>query len=83
MIKKYFQDGKKFKVKINYVKETKFLGTAGSLYNLKTKNHTVLVTNCDILSDVDYGNIIDYHQKNKASATIVVKKFENKIRMES
>ncbi len=79
MIKKYFQDGKKFKVKINYFKEKKFLGTAGSLYNLKTKkNHTVLVTNCDILSDVDYGNIIDYHQKNKASATIVVKKFENK-----
>ena len=79
MIKKHFQDGKKFKVKINYIKERKFLGTAGSLYNLRTKkNHTVLVTNCDILSEVNYGNIIDYHLKNKASATIVVKKFENK-----
>ena len=40
MIKKYFQDGKKFKVKINYVKETKFLGTAGSLITLRQKKIT-------------------------------------------
>lgn len=79
MIQDYFKDGKKFKVKINYIKEKKFLGTAGSLHYLKSKkNQTVLVTNCDILSDVNYSHIIDYHIQNKASATIVVKKFENK-----
>lgn len=78
-IKKYLKNGKKLKVKINYIEETKPLGTAGSLSLLKKdKMQNVLVSNCDVLSDLDYGDVLDYHISNKADATMVVRRFENK-----
>ena len=78
-IKNYFKSGSKLDIKINYIEEKKPLGTAGSLYHLKkNENQTVLVSNCDIISDADYGDIIDYHRSNKALATMVVRRYENR-----
>ena len=78
-IKTYFKDGKKLKVKINYIEEKKSLGTAGSLSLLKKiKNQSVIVSNCDVLSDLDYGDVVDYHNINKSDATMVIRKFENR-----
>jgi len=78
-IKKYFNHGKKLGVRINYIKEHKPLGTAGSLYLLKNlKDSYVLVTNCDVISDVDYADVIDYHKFHSADATIVVKRYETR-----
>ena len=37
-IQDYFKDGKNFGVKINYIKEKQYLGTAGSLFFIKNKN---------------------------------------------
>ena len=49
LIKNYFSTGKKLGIKIEYIEEKKFLGTAGSLFYLKKlKKQTVLVTNCDV-----------------------------------
>jgi dTDP-glucose pyrophosphorylase len=52
--------------------EEKPLGTAGSLHLLKGKiNETFFVSNCDILIEDDYANILKYHQENKNEITLV------------
>ncbi len=70
----YFKDGSFLGVKISYIKEKKPLGTAGSLGNLKYQNiEDVLVSNCDIMTDINYSSIIDFHKKFKADVTMAVK----------
>jgi len=57
---------------VSFFKETKPLGTAGSLSMLKDKiNSTFFVSNCDILIDQDYSEILEYHKNNKNEITIV------------
>jgi len=78
-IKSYFKNKKNLKVKISYIREKKPLGTAGSLYLLKNlKDKYVIVTNCDVISDIDYCDVIDYHALNGADVTMVVKRYETK-----
>ena len=57
---------------INYFKEEKPLGTAGSLHLLKEKiNETFVISNCDILIDQDYSEIVKYHIENRNEITVV------------
>lgn len=57
---------------VEYFRETKPLGTAGSLHLLNGKiNETFFISNCDILIDQDYSEIVDFHQQNKNDITIV------------
>jgi len=52
--------------------EEKPLGTAGSIQLLKGKiNETFFVSNCDIIIEDDYSNILKYHQENKNEITLV------------
>lgn len=79
MIQFYLERIESKKFKVDFHKETKPLGTVGSLHLLKHKiNSTFFVTNCDILIEQDYSEIYDYHIKNKNLITIVasVKHFE-------
>ena len=79
LIKDYFASGEKFNIKIDYVEEKKPLGTAGSLCYLKNLvNQTVIVTNCDVISDIDYGDALDYHIENSGDATMVVRRYETR-----
>ena len=58
---------------IQYFQEKKPLGTAGSLRLLKDKiTSPFFVSNCDILIDEDYSQILKYHQENKNDLTVVV-----------
>jgi len=76
-IKNYFGNGNKHNIEIEYLNEKKPLGTAGSLGLLKIPNNTnIIVSNCDVVSDVSYSNLLDYHIKNKAQATMAVKYHE-------
>ena len=69
---KFYIENQKLPYKIEYIKENKPLGTAGSLSLLKDKiNETFFITNCDCLIDQDYFEILDYHRKNKNEMTIV------------
>lgn len=55
-----------------FFKEEEPMGTAGSLSLLKGQIHeTFFVSNCDILIEQDYSEIIDYHRFNKNEITIV------------
>ena len=48
------------------------MGTAGSMSLLKGKiSETFFVTNCDILIEQDYSEILEYHKVNKNEITIV------------
>ncbi|MCD4698882.1 MAG: nucleotidyltransferase family protein [Bacteroidales bacterium] len=72
MIKHYFNSMVKTDYNISYFKEEKPLGTAGSLYLLKEKiKKTFFVTNCDIIIDTDYGELLKYHQEQQNELTIV------------
>ncbi len=71
MIKAYFNELDK-NYKINYIEEDNPLGTAGGLYLLKDKlKDTFFVSNCDILIDANYSDIIKYHNENKNTITLV------------
>ena len=68
----YYIKNQKLPFDINYFKEDKPMGTAGSMSLLKGKiNETFFVTNCDILVEQDYSEILAYHKTNKNEITIV------------
>jgi NDP-sugar pyrophosphorylase family protein len=69
-----FGDGSRWGVNIEYYIEEEPLGTAGSLRMLKDPEKSLLVMNGDILTTLDYGEIIKYHQAQKAWGTIAVTK---------
>lgn len=57
---------------ISFFREEKPLGTAGSLSMLKNRiNETFFVSNCDILVDQDYSEVLHYHRQNKHEITVV------------
>ena len=71
MIKAYFDDLEK-PYNITYIEEEKFLGTGGSLYFLKDLvDDTFVISNCDVLVEADYEEILKYHTENKNLVTIV------------
>jgi len=73
----YFKDGKKWGVNISYICEDKPLGTAGSLGLIKEIiNKPILVTNGDVISDINFSEILDYHNFHKADATMAVRILE-------
>ena len=58
--------------RLSYFREEKPLGTAGSLHLLKDKiNTTFFVSNCDIIIDEDYSQILNYHRQNENEITVV------------
>ena len=74
-IESYFGDGKAFDVNVDYVREDKPLGTAGALSLISNaKRKQLIVINGDVLSAINYGQLLSYHNGSKAHATIVIKK---------
>ncbi len=68
----FYLKGQNLPYSLEFFREEKPMGTAGSLSLIKNKIHqTFIVTNCDILIDQDYSEIIDYHRQNKNEITIV------------
>jgi dTDP-glucose pyrophosphorylase len=71
IIKAYFSDFE-HKYKINYILENKPLGTAGSLHFLSSKiKKTLFVSNCDVLIEADYADILKFHYERKNKITLV------------
>jgi len=77
-IKKFLGDGSKYGVKINYLEEKKPFGTAGSIKLLKNFNKPIIVSNADIISDINYYEMIKYHNKHKSLITVSAKTFDEK-----
>jgi dTDP-glucose pyrophosphorylase len=72
MIQFYMEKQNYKDIVINYLKEERPLGTAGSLFMIREKiKSTFIITNCDILIDEDYNSILEYHRNNENKMTIV------------
>lgn len=77
MIEEYFSDGSRWGVRIDYVRELEPLGTGGALSLLSPRpEHPFLVTNGDVLTDVRYSEILDFHERHAATATMAVRSHE-------
>ncbi|TGL99206.1 nucleotidyltransferase family protein [Leptospira jelokensis] len=77
MIEDFFGDGSKFGVNISYIKEEEALGTAGALSLIKEiPKVPFIVTNGDVLTDIHYGDFLDFHERHGATATMSVRLHE-------
>jgi NDP-sugar pyrophosphorylase family protein len=70
LIQAYFQDGAKWGVEIDYSYESEPLGTAGPLGLIDGLDETFLVMNSDVLTDLDYPNLLSYHRRHNGLATV-------------
>jgi dTDP-glucose pyrophosphorylase len=74
MIEEYFGNGDRFGVKIEYLRESSPLGTAGALSLLDPiPDSPFVVTNGDVITDIRYGEILNFHQIHNAMATMAVR----------
>lgn len=72
LIEYYLSHQAKKKYQVKYIQENSPLGTAGSLHLLNGKiKGTFFVSNCDIIVDQDYSEILEYHRNNNNELTIV------------
>lgn len=79
-IKKYFGDGEAFGVKIIYIEEEHFLGTAGSLSLInKIETPNFLVMNADLLTNVNILNLYYKHINTNADITISTIEYSNAV----
>ena len=77
MIEEHFGDGSAWGVEIDYIHEDEPLGTGGALSLLSEPTDApILVTNGDVMTDVGYGDILDYHVLHRAVATMAVRTHE-------
>jgi dTDP-glucose pyrophosphorylase/CBS domain-containing protein len=79
MIAEHFGDGKKFGVDIRYVQENEPLGTAGALGLVKTTDEPLLVVNGDLLTQVNFSAMLDFHRENQADMTVAVRQYEFRV----
>jgi NDP-mannose synthase len=66
----FFQDGKRFGLKISYSYEDHPLGTAGPLSLIQGLDDTFLVSNGDVLTTLDFQDLVNFHHTHSAIATI-------------
>jgi NDP-sugar pyrophosphorylase family protein len=77
MVEDHFDDGSKYGVRIDYLREDEPLGTAGCLSLLsKAPELPFIVTNGDVLTDIHYNEFLDFHNRHEASATMAVRQHE-------
>jgi len=70
LIMAYFGNGRKYGIKINYIREEKPLGTAGALTLIRDLENTFLVMNGDVLTTLNYLKLIQFHKSHKAIVTV-------------
>ncbi len=77
-IRSYFGNGRELGVRMVYAIEETPLGTAGSVGNAKDElTERFLVISGDVLTDIDLSEVIEFHEKNQALATIALSAVEN------
>ena len=77
MIEEYFGDGSQWNLNISYLREESPLGTAGAMSLLNPRpDRPFVISNGDVLTDIRYGDMLDYHCRHGASATMAVRSHE-------
>lgn len=77
MIEDYFGNGDRLEVRIDYLREQSPLGTAGAMRLLNPRpSAPFVVTNGDVITDIRYGELLDFHIRHDAIATMSVRVHE-------
>jgi dTDP-glucose pyrophosphorylase len=80
VIERHFGDGSGFGCRIEYLRESKPLGTGGSLSLLpEVPSHPLLVLNGDLVTQFDLGNMLEYHSVGGFEVTVGVHDYVHKI----
>lgn len=70
LLRAFFQDGQHLGLHIDYSYEHQPLGTAGPLAGVPDLNETFLVSNGDVLTTLDLRELVGFHKRQNAMATI-------------
>lgn len=78
MLRKHFGDGSDWDVSIKYVHEEEPLGTAGALGLLPKDlpDLPILMMNGDLLTKIDFEQLLNFHIKQKGDATMCVREYD-------
>lgn len=80
VIQNYFQTGEAFGVAIDYVEEEKRMGTAGALSLLENRpTEPFFVMNGDLLTQVNFDQLMQFHKEHNAAATMCVREYEYQV----
>ncbi len=78
VIRDYFGDGSAFGVNIEYVLPDDDYGTAGAVrYAGEFLKETFMVVSGDLVTDFNFGEIIEFHRRKEAKVTITLTSTEN------
>ena len=80
-IHEYFGDGSDWGINIEYINEDKPLGTAGSIGLLPKNlpNLPILMMNGDVLTNMNFEHLLDFHEKQKGIATMCIREYNIQI----
>jgi NDP-sugar pyrophosphorylase family protein len=70
LIEAFFRDGADYGVRVDYHREHEPLGTVGALALIEGLDEPFLVMNGDILTDLDFAELLAVHTASGAAATI-------------
>jgi len=77
MVKSHFKDGSRWGADIRYIHEDKAMGTAGPIGLLpKKEDKSLLVMNGDLLTKVNFQQLLHFHREHKAQATMCVREYD-------
>ncbi|WP_061235122.1 nucleotidyltransferase family protein [Leptospira weilii] len=81
IIRNHFEDGKRWNVSIEYVHEEKPLGTGGALGLLPRDqiDQPMFMMNGDLLTNLNYLSLLEFHEKEGGVATICVREFDYQV----
>jgi NDP-sugar pyrophosphorylase family protein len=74
-VENYLGDGAKFGLQICYSRESELLDTGGGLLKAKPflQDATFIVINTDVLIDLPLAEVVAFHRRNRAAATLVLR----------
>ncbi len=79
-IEEYFADGRRFGCSIGYLREARPLGTVGALSLLPGRpDCALLVANGDLVTELNFSALMDYHTQQGHDATLCVREFSYQV----
>jgi dTDP-glucose pyrophosphorylase/CBS domain-containing protein len=79
VIHDFFENGSKFGANIEYIYENKRMGTVGALSLLSSKQKPTepfFVMNGDLLTNINFEHMMEYHLSNNSIATMGVREYD-------
>lgn len=77
MIEDHFGDGSRWGAQIRYLREDRKMGTAGALSLIPDRpNQSLLVMNGDLLTKVNFGQLLNFHLEHEAQGTMCVREYD-------